>query len=269
MLYSLGVRAVLLGRPSIYSAYSASRALVIAGPPGSAKSGLSEASRLSEAAPVIFAELNTVAFDDALPARVRLTWNRRLRRTAGRCHFQMKEGVRTAEIELSPRVLDTRERLRETLAHEMCHAAQWIIDGVCTPPHGVEFQQWARHLERRVPDVTVTVRHSYRIFYRHQYACTVCGESYGRHSRSINLRTRRCGRCSGVLRYEGAFARGDGDGSDVVPVTPKQAPAFAVFVAAEFPALRRRWSRVPHRRIMQELARRYRRRKEPKKSKAR
>ena len=26
-------------------------------------------------------------------------------------------------------MLDSHERLRSTLAHEMCHAAQWVLDG--------------------------------------------------------------------------------------------------------------------------------------------
>ena len=39
------------------------------------------------------------------------------------------------------------------------------------------------------------------------------------------------------------------------------APAFATFVQEEYAALRRRWPRVTHQRIMQELGRKWQRKK--------
>lgn len=39
-------------------------------------------------------------------------------------------------MELSSKVLDNRDRLRLTLAHELCHVAAWLIDHVARPPHG-------------------------------------------------------------------------------------------------------------------------------------
>ena len=38
--------------------------------------------------------------------------------------------TRVATIELSTKVIDDEERLRSTLLHEMCHAAQWCT---CCP----------------------------------------------------------------------------------------------------------------------------------------
>jgi hypothetical protein len=35
--------------------------------------------------------------------------------------------TRVATIELSTKVIDDEERLRSTLLHEMCHAAQWLV----------------------------------------------------------------------------------------------------------------------------------------------
>ena len=58
-------------------------------------------------APTLFEELNTAAFDDQLPGDIELIWNPRLRRTAGRCRFLAKGEEKRAEIELSPRVLDS------------------------------------------------------------------------------------------------------------------------------------------------------------------
>ena len=40
---------------------------------------------------------------------------------------EFSEEVRASKIELSSKVLDSADRLRDTLVHEMCHAAAWII----------------------------------------------------------------------------------------------------------------------------------------------
>ena len=74
-----------------------------------------------------------------------VTWNGRLTKTAGMC-IQRKikitkkpnhlfaysnntgaEEVRASKIELSTKVLDSSDRLRDTLIHEMCHAAAWVV----------------------------------------------------------------------------------------------------------------------------------------------
>lgn len=39
-------------------------------------------------------------------------------------------------MELSSKVLDSRDRLRRTLVHELCHVAAWLLDHVAKPPHG-------------------------------------------------------------------------------------------------------------------------------------
>ena len=81
--------------------------------------------RLSSLAPDLFEELNVLAFDSALPTDLPVKWNPRLRRTAGRCRFfSVNSDARTAEIELSPHVLNSTDRLRTTLAHEMCHGGR-------------------------------------------------------------------------------------------------------------------------------------------------
>ena len=105
-------------------------ATVRLGLPGHARCGraMSSAARpkrdLVDKAQVYFSEIDAAAFSNVLePHGVAIKWNPRLRRTAGRCLFLVTRGMenntRRAEIELSPRVLSTPERLRSTLAHEM------------------------------------------------------------------------------------------------------------------------------------------------------
>ena len=39
-------------------------------------------------------------------------------------------------MELSAKVVDRLERLELTLAHELCHAACWVLNHTAKPPHG-------------------------------------------------------------------------------------------------------------------------------------
>jgi predicted SprT family Zn-dependent metalloprotease len=39
-------------------------------------------------------------------------------------------------IDLATKVTDTEEKLRHTLAHELCHVAAWVLSGEMKPPHG-------------------------------------------------------------------------------------------------------------------------------------
>jgi predicted SprT family Zn-dependent metalloprotease len=262
------------------------------------------AKRLRALVPALYAELNAAAFNSMLPEHVPVTWNARLRRTAGRCLFitESPHGSkaaaankqRSAAIELSPRVLDDPERLRSTLAHEMCHAAQWLLDGVAKPPHGEAFRKWARTVEARVPGLAITTRHSYEVTCRFRYECIGCAQPYGRHAR-LDLERRRCGRCGGALRLlrdgssftlppPGARAADAADAADATHATHAAAPArararaasarapgsapldpvlpipaFAAYVQAEYAGLRRQWPRVSHQRLMQTLANKWRR----------
>ena len=38
--------------------------------------------------------------------------------------------------------LAATERIRETIVHEMCHAANWIIDGTKRAGHGKLWKAW-------------------------------------------------------------------------------------------------------------------------------
>jgi hypothetical protein len=82
-------------------------------------------------------------------------------------------------------VVDNDERLRLTLAHEMCHVAAWLVDGVNAPAHGPHFWKWASQVERTIPSIRVTKCHSYEINVPYKFTCTNggCGHIYSRHSK--------------------------------------------------------------------------------------
>ena len=143
-------------------------------------------------APRVFREYNQAAFGGKLPADTRIFWSARASRLGGYCRFlggesgwttpaEQRRGVsdfgrRKCEIMLSERVCDTEARMRDVLAHEMCHAAQWCIDGQGSQPHGAVFKKWGRVVETSVPGMKVWTTHRYDVFYKFIYACAAgCG----------------------------------------------------------------------------------------------
>lgn len=77
-------------------------------------------------------ELNKCVFKRKLPP-IELVWSNRLNSTAGRAHLMNTTdaaGNRAVnyKVELALKVVDNPARLRNTLAHELCHIACWTID---------------------------------------------------------------------------------------------------------------------------------------------
>ena len=155
-----------------------------------------------------FKEFNQNAFGSKLGS-VEVLWSNKLKTTAGRtilrnCKLNMTPGVqlkRLAIIELSTKVIDDEARLRETLLHELVHAAVWIFEGVSKPPHGADFKRWAKIAMKKCPDVVVTTTHQYEINYKFTWRCVdpSCSFIIGRHSRSVDVVRHRCGKCKSKL----------------------------------------------------------------------
>ncbi|EXJ85129.1 hypothetical protein A1O3_05804 [Capronia epimyces CBS 606.96] len=174
---------------------------------------------------------------------VQIKWSKTLRSTAGRANWKRTvtrlsgspvkggenegPGVNVrhyASVELAEKIIDCEDRLVNTLAHEFCHLANFMISNVRDQPHGASFKRWAAkvtsHLRQSHVDVwrqvQVTTKHSYVINHKYLWACVGrdrtpamdflnldqdggCGAEYGRHSKSIDTEKHRCGRCKGRL----------------------------------------------------------------------
>ncbi|NXA45807.1 ACRC protein, partial [Nothocercus julius] len=68
---------------------------------------------------------NNTIFERKLPEKMEIIWNKKMRKTAGYCvtgQTKSPEAQRYARIELSEKVCDSADRLRDTLIHEICHA---------------------------------------------------------------------------------------------------------------------------------------------------
>ena len=173
-----------------------------------------------------------------------------------------------ARIVLSSKVLDTPSKLAQTLLHEMCHAAAWIVDGVNRPPHGAVFSKWARAASSCYPCRAVTTCHSYEIAYKFHYTCLDCGFIYGRHSRSIDTDAVRCGRCGRgrlVLSTTGSVApaaNGAAMAAASAPAPPRTPSAYQAFVAKDRLAVLSAMPGATPQRVMAESAKRWRAHKE-------
>lgn len=163
--------------------------------------------RREKYAAVLFAELNQRIFGDGLPKDTKLEWNKRLLTTAGRARwYRSRDGIQTTKIELATKILDCDERIRNTLSHEMCHLACWVINKNPREGHGKLFKWWASKITCRYPDIQVSTRHNYQIMHPYQWRCTLCSKVYGRYSKSIKPEECVCGACK-VGQLMPLFAR--------------------------------------------------------------
>ncbi|XP_063293563.1 germ cell nuclear acidic protein-like [Pelobates fuscus] len=75
-----------------------------------------------------------------LPDDLKIQWNKRLKKTAGFCRnpsYQPTYLDRSAMFELLEKVCDCTDRFRDTLIHEVCHMAVWLIHKVPKGPGSV------------------------------------------------------------------------------------------------------------------------------------
>lgn len=148
---------------------------------------------------------------------VKITWSKTLQTTAGRAtskrahpspsHGSAGTDQYHASIELAERIIDSEDRLINTLAHEYCHLTNTLISRVRNNPHGTSFKQWGLRCKQALQNhpeyagrVEVTTKHNYEIDFKYVWACVDCAQSFGRHSKSINPAAVRCGRCKGILQ---------------------------------------------------------------------
>ncbi|XP_030650284.1 germ cell nuclear acidic protein [Chanos chanos] len=186
---------------------------------------------------------NSSVFDSKLPSDMSVTWNKKLRKTAGICITgqERNAGSRYARIELSVKVCDSADRLRDTLVHEMCHAATWLINNV-RDGHGPFWKIYARKATLAHPELPMVTRcHSYDINYKYQYQCNRCKNTIGRHSKSLDTQRFICALCQGQLVL-------------LTPSKPRAATPFANFVKEHYKTARQELAGQSHAEVMRKLS---------------
>ncbi|KAL6117819.1 gcna [Pungitius sinensis] len=196
-----------------------------------------------ELASRLFHLYNTSVFDSKLPVDMSVTWNKKMRKTAGYCITGQERGGgnRYARIELSEKVCDSADRLRDTLIHEMCHAATWLINGV-RDGHGNFWKLYARKSTLAHPELPMVTRcHSYDIKYKFQYQCSRCQNTIGRHSKSLDTQKFVCALCKGPLVL-------------LTSAKPRAPTPFANFVKENYGSVRQELSGQSHGDVMRKLS---------------
>jgi len=140
----------------------------------------------------LFQHYNQKIFANRLPNNLSIEWTEKLYTTAGIFQPMSNEACR---ILLSIKVVDTTRKVRETLVHEMCHAAVWLLDKDYEEIHGRRWKGWAQRA-LRLCDELKEVRqrvHNYPIRYPCGYRCSQCGTSFGcRKAQSFEYRCSLC-----------------------------------------------------------------------------
>ncbi|XP_061493873.1 germ cell nuclear acidic protein-like isoform X2 [Rhineura floridana] len=192
---------------------------------------------------------NSSVFEHQLPEKMEIVWNKKMRKTAGCCvtgQLKGPEGQRYARIMLSEKVCDSADRLRDTLIHELCHAATWLIHGV-RDGHGRFWRLYAKKSSVVHPELPVVSRcHNYEIKYKFTYECAQCKNTIGRHSKSLDTQRFVCALCKGHLvlcqpvRKDGTPAKAS--------LTP-----FAAYVKENYGSAKRSQQGLNHGAIMKKL----------------
>ncbi|TFK15297.1 membrane-associated progesterone receptor component 1 [Platysternon megacephalum] len=193
---------------------------------------------------------NNTIFEQKLPEKMEIIWNKKMRQTAGYCvtgQTGSPEVQRYARIELSEKVCDSADRLRDTLIHEICHAATWVINGI-RDGHGQFWRFYAKKSTVVHPELPVVTQcHSYEIKYKFTYKCSLCKTTIGRHSKSLDTERFVCALCKGQLvlcqptRKDGTPARAQ--------LTP-----FAKYVKENYGSTKKEQCGLSHAEVMRKLS---------------
>ncbi|KAG8508208.1 Acidic repeat-containing protein [Galemys pyrenaicus] len=198
----------------------------------------------------IYALFNSSVFDKKMPEKIDIGWNKKMLRTAGLCttgETRHPKRERYAKIEISLKVCDSADRLRDTLIHEICHAASWLLDGV-RDSHGDTWKYYAQKSNLVHPELPrVTRCHNYKINYRIHYECTQCKARVGRYTRSLNTDRFICAKCKGPLVVL-PLTRKDG-----TPIEPHVRP-FAKYVKEYYRIVKQGTEGISHGDVMRKLS---------------
>ncbi|KAM6381504.1 germ cell nuclear acidic protein [Pluvialis apricaria] len=203
-----------------------------------------------ELAQKLYCLYNRTIFEQKLPEKMVIIWNKKMRKTAGYCVTGQTEGPeakRYARIELSEKVCDSVDRLRDTLIHEVCHAASWLINGV-RDGHGRFWRFYANKSTAIHPELPVVTRcHSYEINYKFIYECVQCKATIGRHSKSLDRERFVCAFCRGQLVLSQSAQK------DGTPARTHLTP-FAKYVKENYGLTKREQHGLSHAEVMRKLS---------------
>ncbi|KAB0389556.1 hypothetical protein E2I00_001827 [Balaenoptera physalus] len=191
----------------------------------------------------IYALCNSSVFDKKLPEKIDICWSKKMLRTAGLCttgETRHPKRERYAKIQISQKVCDSADRLRDTLIHEICHAASWLLDGI-RDSHGVGWNQ-PDHGHCLVPRLLRSHKRSLAVG-----SGAAAPRRVGRYTRSLNTDRFICAKCKGPLVIL-PLTRKDG-----TPIEPHVRP-FAKYVQENYRIVRKGMAGISHGDVMRKLS---------------
>ncbi|XP_008069111.2 acidic repeat-containing protein [Carlito syrichta] len=205
----------------------------------------------------IYSLINSSVFDKKMPEKIDIGWNKKMLRTAGVCatsEIRYPKRKRYARIEIALKVCDSADRLRDTLIHEVCHAASWLLDGI-RDSHGDAWKYYARKSNMVHPELPLVTRcHNYSLNYKILYECTQCKARIGRYTKSLDTTRFICARCMGSLVMLPSTRK------DGTPIVPHVRP-FAKYVQQNYRKVMRQIATVDHGDVMRKLSENYKQEK--------
>ncbi|XP_015603580.1 dentin sialophosphoprotein isoform X2 [Cephus cinctus] len=207
----------------------------------------------------LFKLYNEKIFNKKLPEDMSIEWNVRMRGTAGFCYNKksvkaLGAVTRSSRIVLATKIIDRPDRLRDTLVHEMCHAAAWLINNV-SDGHGSYWKGWASKAMQVFPDLPPIRRcHDYQIKTKFTYRCMNCGYSIGRHSKSLDVEKKRCGHCYGKFELLTNKVTKSGTVQVATPAHTKTPSGFALYVKQNYNLIKSKRRSLKHGDVMKILS---------------
>ncbi|XP_024900205.1 acidic repeat-containing protein isoform X2 [Pteropus alecto] len=197
----------------------------------------------------IYALFNSSVFDNKMPEKVNVRWNKKMLRTAGLCttgELSQPDRKPYAKIEISLKVCDSADRVRDTFIHEICHAASWMLHGL-RDSHGDTWKYYARKCNTVHPELPMVTRcHNYKINYKIYYECGRCKSRIGRYTKSLDTTRYICAQCKGPL-FMVPLTRKDG-----TPIKPHVRP-FAKYVQQNYRLVKEELGGLKHKDVMIKL----------------
>ncbi|EPX72546.1 HMG box protein [Schizosaccharomyces octosporus yFS286] len=187
-----------------------------------------------------------------LDNEILVMWSKSFNTTAGRATLKRPRSKSNliqhvhAYVELSEKVVDCEYRLYNTLAHESCHLACWLIDREMQSPHGACFKAWAKRLMNKFPSIEITSKHNYDIDYKYKWLCIneACNKLYQRHSKSVDPKRHVCALCTSRL-------------VQIAPVARILNP-FQLYMKENMARIKRHYPMLSHKELMNKVASEYR-----------
>uniref|UniRef100_A0A0N4ZN47 SprT-like domain-containing protein n=1 Tax=Parastrongyloides trichosuri TaxID=131310 RepID=A0A0N4ZN47_PARTI len=117
---------------------------------------------------------NKYCFGNLLPEHVVIEWDNHLTKVSGTTNLLSNSII---VITLSQKICNTPYRIRDTILHEMCHIASYIIDGINDYEHGECFGKWTEICRRGFPKIPqVSKNHSHKKTSKSKDACEECSQ---------------------------------------------------------------------------------------------